>query len=70
MKMRALTVRATVTNRVAPNETIKLLDIFYLWFTIDKKWQSSRLQRTNLTSLKLLSISLLAKKGHKDFGIR
>ena len=39
-------VRATVTNRVAPSETTKLLSTFGFY----QKWQYSQLQLTNFTA--------------------
>jgi len=58
MKMEALTVRATVTNRVAPSETTKLQSSFNLLIVYYKR-QSSQLQLTSFTALWICSLFYL-----------
>lgn len=57
-------MRATETIRVAPAETIKLLDVRYE-FTCSPR-QSSPLQQAILTLLEVLPIDWVTNQGHSD----
>jgi len=62
--VRALTVRATVTNRAAPNETTKLLGIALAMAILPAA--TNDLDHIGTTPYFLA----FARIGHKDFGIR